>query len=262
LVSVPFIFGINNDDITLVFLLTFIVYLADLLFGGLLRRIPYLSYLTFPFFIFYDYLTFRIVYQKSALLFYTNISKWKFAISALIFFTVALIFSYLNTYKIMKWPNVFDEREYRYEMTNNEIELDYDFYKDEITKGETPIIHIQSKIIKDNYLILFVHYRIMYDELVEILPGKKEEKILSDIFQISINDSIYKDVEWYKTNNKTTTNSGLTAIIPIVYLKDGKHIMKLSCSDKAKSAEINRHGEMCSDFIIPFWKDTEVTIPK
>jgi hypothetical protein len=84
-VTAPMIFGVNLDVIGLVLVLAFLLYLVDLILGGILRKIPYLSYLTFPFFTFYDYLTFRKVYQKSALLFYTNISKWKFALSALVF---------------------------------------------------------------------------------------------------------------------------------------------------------------------------------
>jgi hypothetical protein len=263
-VTAPMIFGVNLDVIGLVLVLAFLLYLVDLILGGILRKIPYLSYLTFPFFTFYDYLTFRKVYQKSALLFYTNISKWKFAFSALVFFTIALTFSYLNTHRIMHWPNIFDQREYRYQMTDNDIELFYGHYKDELPEGKNPSIHIQSKIIKDNYLMLFIQYRIMFDELLEVLPEKKEEKLLSDIIQVSVNDSTYDQIEWFKTNNKTTINTGLTAIIPIENLKDGKHVLKLSCSDelKAKSSEIDFFEEMCKDFYIPFWKDTEVTISK
>jgi hypothetical protein len=263
-ISAPMILGFNTGIFGVVLLFAFVAYLFDLVFGGILRKIPYLSHLTFPFFTLYDYLTFRKIYQKSALLFYTNISKWKFAMSALVFFTIALTFSYLNTYKIMHWPNIFDQREYRYQMTDNEIELIYSHYKDEIPEGKFPTIHIQSKIIKENYLELFIQYRIMFDELVELLPEKSEEKFLTDIFEISINDSVYSNIEWFRTFNKTTTNTGITAIIPIEDLKDGKHIIKLSCSDKikAKSSEILFFELKCRNIYIPFWKDTEVTISK
>jgi hypothetical protein len=262
--SAPMIFGFNTGYIGIVMLLAFFIYLVDLILGGIFRKIPYLSYLTFPFFTFYDYLTFRKVYQKSGLLFYTNISKWKFALSALVFFSIAFTFSYLNTYRIMHWPNLFDEREYRYQMTNNSIDLDYRNYRNELSDGRSGVFNIQSKIIKDNYVELFVQYRVMFDELVDLLSETKEENILSDIFEISLNDSVYSNIEWFRTFNKTTTNTGITAIIPIEDLKDGKHIIKLSCSDKikAKSSEILFFELKCRNIYIPFWKDTEVTISK
>jgi hypothetical protein len=262
--SAPMIFGFNTGYIGIVMLLAFFIYLVDLILGGIFRKIPYLSYLTFPFFTFYDYLTFRKVYQKSGLLFYTNISKWKFALSALVFFSIAFTFSYLNTYRIMHWPNLFDEREYRYQMTNNSIDLDYRNYRNELSDGRSGVFNIQSKIIKDNYVELFVQYRVMFDELVDLLSETKEENILSDIFEISLNDSVYSNIEWFRTFNKTTTNTGITAMIPIEHLPDGKHILKIGCSDKlnAKSSEIPFFGEKSKNTYIPFWKDTEVTISK
>lgn len=263
-VSAPMIFGIDTGYVGLVLVIAFVAYLIDLILGGLLRKIPYVSHVTFIFFMFYDILTFRKIYQKSALLFYTNISKWKFALSALVFFSIAFTFSYLSTYRIMHWPNLFDEREYRYQMTNNSIDLDYRNYRNELSDGRSGVFNIQSKIIKDNYVELFVQYRVMFDDLVDLLSETKEENVLSDIFEISINDSVYSNIEWFRTFNETTIDLGLTAIIPIEDLNDGKHIIKLSCSDKIKShaAKIVFFEERCRDFYIPFWKDTEVTVSK
>lgn len=271
-VSAPMIFGINTEYIGLVFAVAFFVYLVDLILGGLLRKIPYLSYLTFPFFTFYDYLTFRKVYQKSALLFYTNISKWKFAISALVFFTIALTFSYLSTYRIMHWPNIFDEREYKWQMTeDNGFDINYTRYKDEIpqdriTKSD---FYIQSKIIKDNYLELFILYRVMFDELIILSEKNEENRHLSNIIEIKINDSVYNDVTWI-TTYKPSNIWGMTAIIPINHLEDGNYILKLGCPESLKKKERDQYltdeeyriHSLCPDFYIPFWKDSEITISK
>jgi hypothetical protein len=259
-VSLPIMFNINTGLIGTVLFFAFLAYLIDLISGGLLRKIPYLSYLTFPFFVLYDYLTFRKIYQKTALLFYTNITKWKFTLAALVFFTIALTFSYLNTYRTMRWPNLFDERAYRWQMTDNDLEIYYRFYKDELQEDEMSTFHIQSKIVKDNYLEFFVQYRAMFDELVTLLPGKEEEKFLRDIFEIKIDDSTYSNLEWISTYNKTPTNMGLTTLIPVNHLKNGKHIITLGCNSYLKDLlknKNNRTAEMCSDFHIPFWKDTE-----
>jgi hypothetical protein len=261
-ISIPIINQINTGIVGVIFLFAFFVYIADLLFAGILRKIPYLSYLVYPFFKLYDLLTFRRIYQKPAMLFYSNITYWKFTLSALLFFSIAGTISYLNTYKIMHWPNVFDERDYRWQMVDSEEEFNYTMYKDELLGDKIPAFHIQSKIIKENYIELFVQYRVMFDELVGALPGKKDEKFLSEIIGIAIDDSTYQQVDWFRTTNKSALGLGLTAIIPIDHLEDGKHIIKLGCSDKlkARASEIEYFDEKCREFIIPFWKDTKVTL--
>jgi hypothetical protein len=261
-ISIPIINQFNTGIVGVIFLFAFFVYLADFLFAGILRKIPYLSYLIYPFFIFYDFLTFRKIYQKPAILFYSNISYWKFTLFALLFFSIAGTISYLNTYKIMHWPNVFDERDYRWQIVDNEIELNYSMYRDELSEEKIPMFHIQSKIIKESYIELFVQYRIMFDDLIGVLPGKKDEKFLSEVLGIAIDDSTYQHLDWFRTTNKSALSLGLTAIIPIDHLDDGKHIIKLGCSEtlKAKANEIEYFDEKCREFFIPFWKDTKVTL--
>jgi hypothetical protein len=262
-VSLPMIFDLDTGIVGSILLFAFIVYISDLLLGGLFRRIAYLSYLTYPFFVFYDYLTFRKFHQKPALLFFTNIPKWKFAIISSAFFLVALTFSYLTTYKIMHWPYIFDDREYRWQMTNNvDVEVDSYYYKDEISGDKFPSYCIQSKIIKGNYLELFVQYKKRYDELVKLLPAEKNEAILSDIFKIQINDSVYSNIEWFELNNHSAVKLGIMAMINIEHLEDGKNILKIGCSDFVYQAELEgtdpEHDRfrICYERQIPFWKDS------
>lgn len=263
--TLPLLLGFELGIISNILFIGFLAYLLDLITYGLFRKIPYLTYLFYPVFQFYDYITLRKLFQKSGLLFSTNISKWKFSVGIILYLTITITLSYLNIYKIMHWPNIFDAREYRWQMTNNTLEAHYNFYKDEIPtdKLHRSPFYIQSKIISDSYIELFIQYRVMFDNLINLSDREIYKRSLSEITQIKINDSIYSDIKWVSTTNPSNIQ-GITAMISIENLKDEMHILHLSCSNtiKAKAALDEHLSEMCQEFSIPFWKDTEVTISK
>lgn len=254
-VSVP---AFIDDIISPVLLFSYLLYFADFLLGGLLRKIKYVSYLTFPFFIVYDYFTLRFVYKNSLYLFTSSLKRSYIVLSSLFFFSVVFSFSYLSIYRIMHWPNVFDKRDYKWQMADNNY-INYSFYKNELGDGQYRSVLIPSKIIKDNFLEVFIRYEKRSDYLIERLNKPDSLRFFSDAVTVAIDDSVYANLEWFPTWNQTIENIGITAMIPIKELENGKHVLRVGCSDEVNWPEEIEEHDLCkrATTIIPFWKDTE-----
>ncbi|NRA92554.1 MAG: hypothetical protein HRU26_07690 [Psychroserpens sp.] len=240
-----------------VVLLIFLLYLIDLVFAGLFRKMKYVSYIVYPFFSILDFLSLRVLFRKPAQLFLSNVPKWKFVLSLITFLSLALTLTYLNTYKIMHWPNVFDARNYKGQMVNNPIVISNQFYRSEQTGESVTAINIQSKIINSNFLELNIPYTGRYDQLIEALSEEGKKAFLQDVFSIKINNLEYKDLVWYKTYNQNDLYYGLSTVISIENLKNGIHHLEVSCSNLLlKNESISPYT--CEDIHtkVPFWKDT------
>jgi len=218
-------------------------YLLDLVFFGVLRKIPILSYVVFPFFWLFDFISLRFVYQKALWLYNTNVTKWKFATVAGAFLVLAFFYSYAGISKTMHWDNIFDQSNYRSQLAPNQ-DLRYSYYKDELG-DEKPIgAVIPSKIIDKDLLELFIVYRKRFDQDFKKLGGK--HPYISDLVKIRINDSIYQKLEWFPTWNRDNDQLGITTMIPIKDLPNGKHLLVLeSTIDTTQSV------------VIPFWKQKD-----
>jgi hypothetical protein len=264
LICVVFLESSNNysflgEVLSLILLWSFLIYFFDFLLGGLLRKIKRLSYLTFLFFTFYDYITLRFVYKNSLYLFTSSLKRRYIVLSTLLFFSVVFCFSYLSIYRIMHWPNVFDNRDYKWQMADN-YQLNYSFYKNELGEGQYRSVLIPSKIIKDNFLEVFIRYEKRSDYLIERLNSPDSLRFFSDAVAVAIDDSVYTKLEWFPTWNQSIENIGISAMIPIKELENGKHILKVGCSGKVMLSDYeNDEHDLCNraTAIILFWKDTE-----
>lgn len=254
LYSVPLKFEVYSSIFLYVVLIIFLTYILDLILNGLLRKIIVISYIVYPFFIILDFISLRKIYEKSALLFSTNVSKWKLFCVMIIFIPVAFMFSYLNTYKIMQWPNIFDDRIHHNQMTSNILKLNSEYYRNEIDIEEISKFSIQSKVIAGNYLELIIRYDIYDDFKINLLAKSKPNSTLSDLFEIEVNDSTYHNTEWFEIQNKSLTKNGIFTMIPISNFKNGKNVLTIKCSTEIKEID---EDNACEDVQILFWNDSE-----
>jgi hypothetical protein len=155
----------------------------------------------------------------------------------------------------MKWPNVFDARSYHGQLNQDNPVLSYKFYKDELGELPSSAIHIQSKFVQEDHLEVFMQYRVYMDELVDALTYSGEKRNLSDVIEIAIDDSVYQAVDWFETTQSSSINKGLTAVIPIGDLQEGKHLLRVGCSSKINPSKVNDFDSKCKSVLIPFWKE-------
>ncbi len=233
----------------------FWIYILDLLFSGVFRKIPYLSYLFFPFFKVYDLFSFRKLYQRSLNLFSSNVNKLKFFAGAILFAVIALISTYLAIYRTMHWPNMFDERAYKYQMAGGGYES-YAMYRDEMSENDFSMVNIQSRIVEQHVINLFVRYDVGQDYFINKLNKPDSLKLYSDVIEISIDDSLYTNQRWFDKWNKDVTYIGVSTMIDIAHLKRGEHILKISTKPELQDPEDSEHLVKYSAEI-PFFKDVK-----
>jgi len=221
------------------FLLLWLIYLVDLLFFGVFRKIPILSYLTYPVFWVLDLFTFRRLYEKSLRLMSSNLKR-KYAVtgfSSMLF--ISIFFTYSSVYQLMHWPNLLDPREHRSNLTPKNNWMHYGFYMDELMRYEKkasgPVI--QSELIKDDFLKVYIPYLKQFDYL-EI-----GNKYLSSNLVLKIANEEVKNIDWYSYRSHENDQLGIKSLIDISHLERGHY--QLTITDKqAYFIEI-----------IPFWKE-------
>lgn len=219
-----------------------LVYFIDLISFGGLRKVKILAILFFPVLKLYDMLTLRFVYQDALWLYNTNIKKWKYFVGITMFGGVSLFFMYITVYRIQSWPNVVDQRAYRWQMAPYEKRFDEGFYRDAIPFDHnrpryTP--NIQSAIISNNFIQLEIPYLKEYDEVISELP--EGQRYLSNIVEIRIDDSLYSKIDWYYRWGTTNDDKCIKTNISIMHLSHGKHELELISTKKRG--------------VIPFWKN-------
>ena len=267
LLDLPFAYGFYNQFVILFILL----YILDLFTSGCLRKIPYFSYLIFPFFSIFDVLSFRKFIQKSAFLFFTNIPKVKFFSLTAVMLSIGLLLSYLNTYKSMHWPNVFDKRQYKWQLTNKDgLSTSPAYYRNEAINRYRGNPSIQSKIVHDNFLDLFIPYNVHYDAFMEGIDKKKEDRLFSDLPSISLNNVLIDSLQWHESwrdsENGIARHIGIESFVSIGHLKDGQHKLKVSIRPSViknleKKGKISAwERKRLEGLEILFIKDTQVSI--
>lgn len=247
LLSVSFSFADIFAELSIFFIL---LYILDLLIMGGLRKIPYLSFLLFPVFKFFDILSLRSVYARSLNLFSSNIQKWKFRFAALIFVAFSLTSTYMAIYRMMHWPNIFDNREMKWNLADNHF-MSYAYYRNENPEYPSSC-SIQSKIIEANYLDLFVKYERRYD-LTMPNDISNDKNWFSTLLVVNIDDSLYNTLDWFPLWNEDIYNIGVNTMIDISHLEKGKHELRVNTDSSYIKPEEMEHQYF--EVVIPFWKD-------
>jgi|GEM_PF-553063 len=243
-----------------------LIYILDLISFGLLRRIPLLSYITYLPFKFYDFLSFRPVYQKSLSLFSTNIKKWRFVMGAIVFSVIAILNAYSSLYKVQHWPNVLDDRDYRWQRAKLSAEYDFMYstvadlhYMDNWEDGKSRPFGLGSKVVSGNYQEVYVRYDKVNDVLIEATAVEFENRYFSEIIEVRI-DGITQDLRWYSAS-KTNFDIGVTAMMDLSDFENGEHLVTITVKDEYSHLH-DEHVNRPKQVVVPFWIDRiSISIP-
>jgi hypothetical protein len=241
--------------LVMVFLWSGLLYFLDLLFFGFLRRLKYFSYLFYPFFQVWDTLTFRRLYARPLVFFGSNVSKGSFLIGASLFTMVTIFMVYSSVFRHFGWKSIFDFRDYRFTMSKTEASVNNRHYADESDWDDRQIVFIPSKLIDGNYLSVNVIYVKGMDMLIEASANHDTLRFVENILEVSIDDSVYRDLKWHDRWEKDMSNCGLTTVIPIGHLSNGEHILKVTNPELPDNTYMKIREDDGRTFRIPFWKD-------
>jgi hypothetical protein len=260
MVSISFIQILEKFDLMAPWIESFIsysllIYFIDLLLIGIFRKIPLLSWVLFPFFWLYDTITFRSFYNRPLALFSSNINRPAFFSGALIFILLTGIVTYVALAQFMHWPRLFDDREYRDQLTTSNKALVSRFYADQSAPAQRGLVFIPSYLIEHNLLQVNLRYDRWMDELIDHSDPDPKARYLSNIIELSIDDSLYKQVEWMESKESVDSQLGLVAMVDISGIGNGAHKVKVQSKqlDDPKYREIR--ANTIEEVSIGFWKD-------
>lgn len=242
-----------SDSIGSIGLITVFIYTFDLLGFGFLRKAPFLSYVVYLPFSLIDKLTLRNSYQKSLWLFSTNVKKGQFSFYALLFFSVSIYLAYQALYPIQHWPNMVDQREYRFQMADGASMSDMNYMENWSENNRNPVVGIGSKLVKGNYLEVFVRYDNVADLLLDQSKKAKEDRRLSDILEVQIDDQLIDNLIW-SSARKLNKRIGISTFLPLNQFENGRHLVKINVHPDFHEEALKALGRT-NISIIPFWID-------
>jgi hypothetical protein len=249
------VYGLMYQEIDEILGISTLIYFCDLLLMGTLRRIPVLSWLLFPFFWVYDVITFRSFYTRPLALFSSNIHRPTFFFGASVFIIFTGVLTYIPLTQAMHWPRIFDAREYREQLTtSNRAFVDW-YYADKREPGQRGLVYIPSHLIEYNFLQVNLRYDRWMDDLLAQSNPDRKARFLSNLIELSVDDSLYAQVEWIETKEIGDSQMGLMAMVDISDLSNGFHKVRV----KSKNLPFPKYQEIrsmtISEITIPFWKD-------
>lgn len=247
--------GVWNSEIDELFGMLSALYFTDLLLMGSLRKIPFLAWLLFPVFWFFDRITLRFFYARPLALFSSNIHRPKFFGGALIFASITGISTYFALAQPLHWKPLFDARFYKDQLTRSNETLKSYNYLDQTEPGRRGLVYIPSQIIENNYLQVYFRYDRWMDALLDQSHTDKKERYLSDLIEVALDDSLYAPIQWFEIKEQGESQIGLAATLDISHLNNGYHKIKIQSKNLPNPKYQSMRAETISEVSIPFWKD-------
>lgn len=225
-------------------------------------------------------LTLSFIYRREALVLKSNVNRWMLYIFAILYLSIAIMtsvnrvgeFYSSGTFRV----NLFDDRDF-YKMPFRTY-LNAMRYESNLRPGnKVQYGSIQSDIIKDDYLKLFVVYREQFDWQLEdtfekypvatafpdSLEVKKDRtdfakqqtknflRAINDFLKIEIDSTPYEDLLWYTYKNPITEEEGYITYIKIDSLSKDAHKLEITVRYDSQS-----RGSVKETWLrIPFWKE-------
>ncbi|MEN0047214.1 MAG: hypothetical protein AAF806_09165 [Bacteroidota bacterium] len=261
-----------------VYLIFGIIYAADWLLGGRIRRVKWFAPIYYPFYRLISWITLATIFRPLYLNFVDQTRGRNIISGSLVYFLLIFLFLVIvgNIQGYRYIP--IDVRENKFLSVSS---LNECVYKDQSENcGLERTFSIPSKIITSNYLEFFYQMRgrdnnalatVCPDlESGELLfvesfkegfynlqpdPTKASEelKCFNDVLHVSINDSLYTNLDWQFMKGSRQYEFGVMNMFDIAYLERGKHQIKIErglCNQSPACDSLK-----WSTYFITFWKE-------
>jgi hypothetical protein len=230
----PFLEAFNeeiNVILTIFILVTVSFYLIDFLSLGYLKRIPYFRKLYYPVYLFMSAITlaplYRIIYYGLV----SNLNRF-YIFTGLLLYTAATIFiSY----------TLFDSNNFLVQyntLAGDEIVFAGN-YENIFKDNPSNVIQIQSDIVKDQVLRVFLVYNTWHFDYFESKYGWEKYENIAAVpdsvlftqinleFLLQLDEVTVENLSWHRHNRDKTNQYGFLTWIDIGHLDRGEHCLKL-----------------------------------
>ena len=224
-----------NDFITgyIISVLTLgLIYLIDFLTLGLIfKKVKYLNKIYYPFYKVISILTLSPLYRNIYYILISNFKKWKVVLFICIFLVITYNIINMNSSRTPITRQMSNLEFYGSSRANS---IQNDSYSNLNPQERFQRANIQSDIIKDDVLKLFVTHFYNYEDSIKALCDYKRLRYASsrdslklacmkEFYMVSIDDSLYTEIDWYFNYNSQTNHRGILAYVDISHLEKGMH---------------------------------------
>lgn len=215
------------------------IYLFDFLSLGLLKRSKYLAKVYYPLYKVISWLTFSTLYRNIYYILISNFKRWKVISFILGFLIVTYALASFHADRASAGYQ-FSQLEFYGSSAGNTINSSAYENMDPSSVGQ--YASIQSDIIKDDVLRLFLtHYSFFDDSVKTVCDYKEFEDVevtdslklvcLANFYQIAVNDSSYSDLKWKFHKNPKNQHRGIMTYVDISNLKKGNHSLEVGLAN-------------------------------
>lgn len=271
-------FGIVMSIVSLILFtviaITGIIYMIDYFTLGFFKKIKWMSRIYYPFYRLYNFITISVLTRS---IYYYMISKftkkrirWLYGLVALL-----ALFTFIFEY---------DQRQY-FPDAQTDLMVSPEYYDDQMTEHQyVRKVSIPTRYVDKAYLPIFFRYNpadnpVMHIQCPEFNPikddglnwrlsltaedgnlivnaqdysGEDFEQLIechSSIYEVSINDSIYRDLKYLFYVHPAKNQEGLLATVPTTNLVQGENTLRVR-----KLGMITADSVSLSNYAtIPFW---------
>jgi hypothetical protein len=229
--------------ILVIYLILVIIYFLDFITGSYLKRVKWLSFVYYPIYRLFSFLTLSFLYRNIYYTILSNTKKWKVYVGA---FSYIIVFSLISSFISLE-RNEINTQSYLLNSILAKNRKEPNAYDN--LRGEKYIrkASIQSDVIKDDFLRLFLVHKASFDkylgeEFREKLKEKPNDfrftnKGFNKLYQVAIDDSVYANIQWSFYANPGTKEPGVTTILDIADLQTGWHHLTISVSNQKLSRQ-------------------------
>lgn len=209
------------------------IYMFDFLTVGLLKKIKYINLIYYPIYRFVSLITFSKLYRNIYYLLISNFKKWK-VITFLTAFVAITIFMIGTIASNSPVSSEFSQLEFYGGNSKNSLVRSH--YDNMNSTQKNLFGSVQSDIIKENTLRLFISARVsLNDSIEQVCDPNIEDKnsseytlsCIKNFYELSINDSSITADRWLFHKHPTSNNRGYITYLDISHLKNGMHEVKI-----------------------------------
>ena len=213
-----------------------LIYMFEFLSLGLLKKWRFAAKIYYPLYRVVSVLTFSHLYRNIYYILISNFKKWKVAAFILGFITITFFLVGFNA-NTSSSSRKLSQLEF-YGGTEGTFHSS-SAYENLDGGSSYQRASIQSDIVKEDVLRLFITHYSYYDDSVKVLCDYKEMlssystdslklECLSQFYMVSVDDSTYSDIDWRFHLHQVNKHRGIIAYLDISQLERGNHIVEIN----------------------------------
>ena len=230
-----------------IYLILIILVFIDFLTNGLFRRIDWMAKWFYPVALFFRVVTLSFLYRRSMLVLVSNTKGWKSYLVPFIVLIVCGGFVYIR-------GEIRDAKRINYLNAAHEMTIRNDNYENLRDDDDRVIATIQSDVINENALRIFITdlgiYDLFYnsdpqesDTQWEYLDSDSSSMFLNKYLTVSIDSVRYDNIKWFKTQHRSALEFGFLTYMDIDDVLRGSHNLKIQI-DTSQVSELAKRAIM------------------